>query len=97
MKAATQITKEAVYVDFCAGCSGEVLHWYEQAGMNQALAPMASDPLVQGKEGDRYVVCPHCGAENSAVALPAIGDYGPREAIVALRPASPVRCQFPFA
>ena len=85
MNTATPATKQPVFVDLCAGCSAEVLHWYEQVGINQALATMASDPLVQGEPTDRYVVCPQCGAENAVASLPAIGDYGPREAIVALR------------
>ena len=85
MNIATPAAKQPVFVDLCARCGADVLHWYEQVGVNQALATMASDPLVQGEATDRYVVCPQCGAENTVVSLPAIGDYGPREAIVARR------------
>lgn len=85
MNTATPAAKQPVFVDLCTRCGAAVLHWYEQVGMNQALATMASDPLVQGDPADRFVVCPQCGAENTVVSLPAIGDYGPREAIVARR------------
>ena len=85
MNIATPAAKQPVYVDRCTCCGADVLHWYEQVGFNQALATMASDPMVQGEATDRYVVCPQCGAENTVVSLPAIGDYGPREAIVARR------------
>ncbi len=85
MTNATKMESQPVFVDFCARCGKDVLHWYEQVGMNQAVAPMASDPLVQGPTGDRFVVCPHCGAESATALLHADENYGAREAIAGLR------------
>ena len=85
MSEATKITNQPVYLDVCSRCAGEVLHWYEQAGMGQALATMSSDPPVQGPAGDRYVLCPACGAENAVVSMPGSGNFGGREVIIGLR------------
>ncbi len=85
MTDATKMENQAVFVDFCARCGEDVLHWYEQVGMNQAVAPMAIDPLVQGPTGDRFVVCPHCGAENASAPLRVDENDGAREAITGLR------------
>lgn len=85
MSEATKITGRPTFVDACARCEVEVLHWYEQAGIGQALATMSSDPLIQGVAGDRFVVCPACGSENAAVSVPGSENHGGREAIVGLR------------
>ena len=85
---ATRMENQPVFVDLCARCGGAVLHWYEQSGLAQAIAPMASDPLVQGGDGDHYVECPHCGAENATTSTPATQGYGARQMIIGLRPQS---------
>ena len=85
MSRATRVENQPVFVDYCQRCGSDVLHWYEQVGFNQALAPMASDPPVQGPEGGRFVVCPRCGAENATTPLRTDDKYGAREAITALR------------
>ena len=85
MTLATPMANQPVFVDYCLRCGSDILHWYEQVGLNQAVATMASDPKVQGPEGDRFVVCPRCGAENVATPLRTGDDYGAREAITALR------------
>ena len=89
MSTATRMEQQPVFVDRCARCGVDVLHWYEQVGVNQAVAPMASDPLVQGAPDDRFVVCPRCGAENATAPVRADENYGPREAITALRAQPP--------
>ena len=85
MSEATKITGQPIFVDTCARCDVEVLHWYEQAGFGQALATMSSDPQIQGFADDRFVVCPACRSENAVVSMPGSENHGGREAIVGLR------------
>ena len=85
MSEATKITGQPTFVESCARCDFAVLHWYEQAGLGQALATMASDPLIQGLTGARFVVCPACCSENAVVSVPGSENHGGREAIVGLR------------
>ena len=56
-----------------------------ESAASQLKATMASDPLVQGSAGDRFVVCPACGSENAVVSMPGSDNHGGREAIVGLR------------
>ena len=85
MSEATKITGKPIFVESCARCDVEVLHWYEQAGSGGSRATRARDPLVQGSAGDRFVVCPACGSENAVVSMPGSDNHGGREAIVGLR------------